>query len=62
MERVAPRHLVDLAGLDRSWTLALFEQAELLRGLRKARNAPHPLEDGRSENCLTPVVWRGRVA
>jgi ornithine carbamoyltransferase len=43
LERVAPRHLVDLAGLDRAWTLALFEQAELLRGLRKARNAPRPL-------------------
>jgi len=43
LERVAPRHLVDLAGLDRAWTLALFEQAELLRGLRKSRNAPRPL-------------------
>ena len=43
LERVAPRHLVDLAGLDRAWTLALFEQAELLRGLRKGRNAPRPL-------------------
>jgi ornithine carbamoyltransferase len=42
-ERVAPRHLVDLAGLDRAWTLALFEQAELLRNLRKGRNAPRPL-------------------
>ena len=43
MERVAPRHLVDLIGLDRAWTLALFEQADLLRGLRRARNAPRPL-------------------
>jgi ornithine carbamoyltransferase len=42
-ERVAPRHLVDLIGLDRAWTLALFEQADLLRGLRRARNAPRPL-------------------
>jgi ornithine carbamoyltransferase len=43
LERVAPRHLVDLAGLDRAWTLALFEQAELLRSVRKGRNAPRPL-------------------
>jgi len=43
MERVAPRHLIDLAGLDRSWTLALFEQADRLRAMLHAPNAPRPL-------------------
>ena len=62
MERVAPRHLVDLAGLDRSWTLALFEQAELLRGLRKARNAPHPLEGRTAAIVFHKPSLRTRVS
>jgi ornithine carbamoyltransferase len=38
-----PPHLVDLIGLERSFVVNLFEQAELLRGARRTRNAPRPL-------------------
>ena len=62
MERIAPRHLVDLAGLDRSWTLALFDQAELLRGLRKSRNAPHPLEGRTAAIVFHKPSLRTRVS
>jgi ornithine carbamoyltransferase len=42
----APRHLVDLMGLDHDWVLELFELADRLRQqrhLRGARRAPAPL-------------------
>ncbi|MEO6461916.1 MAG: ornithine carbamoyltransferase [Candidatus Eisenbacteria bacterium] len=38
-----PPHLVDLIGLDRSFVLALFDRAEMLRAARRTRNAPRPL-------------------
>jgi len=43
MHESVPSHLVDLLGLERSFVLALFEQAELLRSVRRTRSAPHPL-------------------
>jgi len=43
MHESVPPHLVDLLGLDRAFVIALFEQAELLRSVRRTRSAPHPL-------------------
>ena len=43
MHESVPSHLVDLLGLERSFVIALFEQAELLRSVRRTRSAPHPL-------------------
>ena len=39
----SPLHLIDLLGLDRDWTLELFERAERLRALRGTPRAPRPL-------------------
>ena len=39
----APAHLVDLLGLDRDWTLELFEHAERLRAVRGTPRATRPL-------------------
>ncbi len=38
-----PRHLVDLLGRDRAWVNTLFEQADVLRGLRGTPAAPRPM-------------------
>jgi ornithine carbamoyltransferase len=43
MHESVPSHLVDLLGLERGFVIALFEQAELLRSVRRTRSAPHPL-------------------
>ena len=40
---VAPRHLVDLRGLDRRWVDGLFDTADELRAVRKTPGAPMPL-------------------
>ena len=47
MNDVAPRHLIDLAGLDRAWLERVFEQADRLRAARGTPKAPKPL-DGRT--------------
>jgi ornithine carbamoyltransferase len=39
----APRHLIDLAGLDRSWIERVFEQADRLKAARGTPRAPKPL-------------------
>ena len=39
----APSHLVDLLGLERDFVLELFENADLLRALRRQPGAPRPL-------------------
>lgn len=39
----SPAHLVDLIGLERDWTLELFEHADRLRAVRGQSNAPRPL-------------------
>jgi ornithine carbamoyltransferase len=39
----SPAHLIDLIGLERDWTLDLFEHADRLRALRGQSNAPRPL-------------------
>jgi ornithine carbamoyltransferase len=36
-------HLIDLIGLERDWTLDLFEHADRLRAVRGQSNAPRPL-------------------
>ncbi|MBI3539779.1 MAG: ornithine carbamoyltransferase [Candidatus Eisenbacteria bacterium] len=38
----APVHLIDLSGLEKSWVLDLFEEADRLRLVRGTRNAPRP--------------------
>jgi ornithine carbamoyltransferase len=38
----APVHLIDLNGLEKSWVLDLFEEADRLRLARGTRNAPRP--------------------
>jgi ornithine carbamoyltransferase len=38
----APVHLLDLNGLEKSWVLDLFEEADRLRLARGTRNAPRP--------------------
>ena len=43
MHESVPPHLIDLLGLDRSFVITLFEQAEMLRSARRTRNAPRPL-------------------
>jgi ornithine carbamoyltransferase len=62
MERVAPRHLIDLAGLDRAWTLALFEQADRLRALRHDPNAPRPLAGRTAAMVFHKPSLRTRVS
>ena len=39
----SPVHLIDLIGLERDWTLELFDQADRLRAVRGQSNAPRPL-------------------
>jgi len=39
----SPAHLIDLIGLERDWTLDLFEHADRLRAVRGQANAPRPL-------------------
>jgi len=60
--RTAPRHLVDLAGLDRAWVTALFEQADVLRDLRSARNAPRPLAGRTAAMVFHKPSLRTRVS
>ena len=43
MHHEVPPHLIDLIGLDRSFVITLFQQAELLREARRGRSAPKPL-------------------
>jgi ornithine carbamoyltransferase len=57
-----PSHLVDLMGLDRGWVLELFAEADRLRELRGARNAPRPLQGKTAALVFHKPSLRTRVS
>ncbi len=62
MSPAAPRHLVDLQGLDRPWVDALFEEADRLRAARGTKGAPRPLEGRTAALVFHKPSLRTRVS
>jgi len=62
MSGLAPRHLVDLSGLDRPWVNALFEEADRLRAARGTKGAPRPLEGRTAALVFHKPSLRTRVS
>uniref|UniRef100_A0A832I2G9 Ornithine carbamoyltransferase n=1 Tax=Eiseniibacteriota bacterium TaxID=2212470 RepID=A0A832I2G9_UNCEI len=60
--RAAPRHLIDLLGLDRAFVLGLFASAERLRALRKTPGAPRPLAGRTAAMVFHKPSLRTRVS
>ncbi len=58
----APRHLVDLLGLEREWTLDLFALADRLRASRGTAGAPQPLRGKTAALVFHKPSLRTRVS
>ncbi len=58
----APRHLIDLQGLDRAWVLERFEQADALRAVRGTPKAPRPLAGKTAAMVFHKPSLRTRVS
>jgi ornithine carbamoyltransferase len=58
----SPRHLIDLQGLDRTWVLERFEQADKLRAVRGTPRAPRPLAGKTAAMVFHKPSLRTRVS
>lgn len=57
-----PTHLIDLLGIDREWTIHLFDEADLLRSKRGTRHAPRPLQGKTAALVFHKASLRTRVS
>jgi ornithine carbamoyltransferase len=56
------RHLVDLLGTSREWTIDLFDEADRLRAARGTKGAPRPLEGRTAAMVFHKPSLRTRVS
>src|SRR4029077_8970694 len=61
-KNAAPPHLIDLMDVDREFVLVLFERADQLRAVRKARVAPRPLAGRTAAMVFHKPSLRTRVS